>query len=531
LLSEQQGVSTAVLFFTDRPSSPKEKGDARLPGIAKRLQQVITDTQRPFSRKGLRLKNRTVHDLAELLTEFAEDLHNQTGIWAAYENHNMRCFGTPLPITLERNQTLTSPPGIDAERVHHFLWSLYPELLTGTPLDPGDQDLNRISRVVTDSLDRAFRKAPRSSGIKTFLGQPNDYGWDVKRKLVWLGSSSYLFRTTFRNHLETHGAADEDDNIDITDDFICQKCTLWSGLGAIDVLAAVMDISESERGDLLGWNERHTAPYTVLSANSRVMSVLNVVSGKKYTVRIDMEHNPFEVDGLVVGSLVPWREEWYWSGRQAYYSDLGDEAVRDMKDIFLRECPQFVYRYCEKHAREAVSQCRKHYERYMGLYGDRLVVFQDGLSFAAALDKWARQPFRELSQQEQEIIRDKHSLPERGPQVRIPDHLVRSEHEIGVFCSPEEHMEIMDYFDTLVRGLKNPARPLCEDETDVIRGFVQSPQISPAFVRHVTELYGVDSVKAAFLLDTCDDACCMDYLLRRYKGEYFKKRYPPVTVV
>ena len=128
-------------------------------------------------------------------------------------------------------------------------------------------------------------------------------------------------------------------------------------------------------------------------------------------------------------------------------------------------------------------------------------------------------------------MRGKHGLPKSGPPVNIPDDLLRSEHEIGVFFSPEEHMEIMDHFDTLVRGLENPMQPLPEDEAEVIQGFIESPQISPAFVRHVVQGYGIDAVKTAFLLHRCDHEYCLDYLLRRHKGEYFKKRNPPVAVV
>jgi hypothetical protein len=32
-----------------------------------------------------------------------------------------------------------------------------------------------------------------------------------------------------------------------TDDFVCQECTRWSGLGAIDILAGVLDVSEDDR--------------------------------------------------------------------------------------------------------------------------------------------------------------------------------------------------------------------------------------------------------------------------------------------
>ena len=64
------------------------------------------------------------------------------------------------------------------------------------------------------------------SSIKVFLYQPNNYSWDIKRKLIWLGRHSYLFRHSFKNFIEH----DEVEKIQVIDDFICQHETKWSGL-------------------------------------------------------------------------------------------------------------------------------------------------------------------------------------------------------------------------------------------------------------------------------------------------------------
>ena len=107
-------------------------------------------------------------------------------------------------------------------------------------LSPDHRDLHRLA----DTLAGALRTADYSKGSesKRLLDTPNDFAWDVKRKLVWLGTKSYLFRFFFANYLDEHEADDAD--IGITDDFICQECTPWSGLGVIDILAYVLDISD-----------------------------------------------------------------------------------------------------------------------------------------------------------------------------------------------------------------------------------------------------------------------------------------------
>jgi hypothetical protein len=43
-------------------------------------------------------------------------------------------------------------------------------------------------------LAERFARLPRDSGVARFLAGPNEFGWDIKRKLLWLGINSYLFR-------------------------------------------------------------------------------------------------------------------------------------------------------------------------------------------------------------------------------------------------------------------------------------------------------------------------------------------------
>ena len=45
--------------------------------------------------------------------------------------------------------------------------------------------------MISDFLSDRFKNLPLGSGIKTFFDQPNEFGWDVKKKLIWLGKHSY----------------------------------------------------------------------------------------------------------------------------------------------------------------------------------------------------------------------------------------------------------------------------------------------------------------------------------------------------
>ena len=77
------------------------------------------------------------------------------------------------------------------------------------------------------------------------------------------------------------------------DDFICQQCTEWSGLGALDILADVLDLPPERRIDLLSWSQRHNAVFEVLAGDKERIEVRNLISGGTYQVRMNLERNPF----------------------------------------------------------------------------------------------------------------------------------------------------------------------------------------------------------------------------------------------
>ena len=122
-----------------------------------------------------------------------------------------------------------------------LLWTLYAELEPGLILAPNHQDLERLALWIAEFLSARLARLRYDSGVKTFLTTPNPYGWDVKRKLVWLGQHSYLFRLPCAHYVRDHGGTAD---IPTLDDFLCQETTHWSGLGVIDILAATLDITD-----------------------------------------------------------------------------------------------------------------------------------------------------------------------------------------------------------------------------------------------------------------------------------------------
>ena len=473
------------------------------------------------------LTNRQRWDLAGVLLDFAIDVNRQTGLWASYEQYNRQWFGTPLPLTMEDEVSL--PPGLHYERIRHLMWVMIPELTDGSPLSPADKELCQLSQVVHTFLNAQLHLLPKDNNIKAFLHTASQYAWDVKRKLVWLGTKSYLFRLFYRQYLQEQTRGEYD--IGHTDDFICQQCTVWSGLGAIDILAGVLDVGENERNELRGWYERHAAPFLILSANREVLEARNIVNDRSYTIRMNDDNLPFRTGDLVIGSLTPWRGQWYWSGEQRRYAKPSASMMADLKQTMICQSPGLIYRYCPEREQRARQLMAQFHEEALRFYGTDLMVYPDGLTMAA---DWQREMRQKWATQSPEAIRDtiaRHGMKHPHPDMSLPRELLDSKTGLGVFLNPEEGKEIMEHFHDLVEGFHRKGADLTEWQEEVILGFIFSESISPAFVQRVVEEYGDASLKTAFHLQDTKASYWLNYLLRRYKGHFFRKRYPAISVV
>jgi hypothetical protein len=395
-----------------RPEGYVGEVEAHLPKIQTALVRALAKAQEDLTYDTLRLSRPALKTLSAMLVEFAEDLHCEIGIWRSLEQFNRESFGTPLPFVLETGAPL--PPGaISPARLRHFLWIMYPQFLTGLLLRPDHSDLVRLADVAAGVLQGRFADLPRGSGIGQFLGTPDEYGWDVKRKLIWLGTRSYLFRAFFRNYAEEQGA--ELSDIAVTDDFLCQQCTEWSGLGTLDILARVLDLPPGRRADLLSWSERHNAVFKALSGDEERIDVLNVINDRTYRVLMHLGgRNPFPRGSFVYGSLVPWDGEWYWSGTQKPLGHLDSAALDQLKDGY-RKKPTIFYRYSPEDLEKAREFVRRQYEDFVARHGRDWVVFPDGLAMAADWQRAAEDKIAALPPDERKRLMKKYGLKKPRP--------------------------------------------------------------------------------------------------------------------
>ena len=71
-----------------RPEAHPGKGDKYLPKIIQDLANLQRKTQKEFHYDTLHLSADKIRDLSQTLVEFAEDVHNEIGIWDSLEQYN-----------------------------------------------------------------------------------------------------------------------------------------------------------------------------------------------------------------------------------------------------------------------------------------------------------------------------------------------------------------------------------------------------------------------------------------------------------
>lgn len=346
-------------------------------------------------------------EVAQVLVEFGEDLHNDIGLWRSFEQLNQRLFELPLPLTLPPGQTPTLP-----DQIAHLLWGLYSELNPDLILAPNHRDL------------------------------------------------------------------------------------------------------------------RHLAYYQITAVERNGLTATNLLTDQPYSVRMETPGESFAVGNVVLGSLVPWHKEWYWSGEQRRFNALTESQLAEVLDSFARSAAQAIYRYDQARLAQAKETLARLHRHFLDHFGDELVVFPDGLTMAAAMQKFQRQYNEALLAEQPEIDSDRFDSDSAQPQMPYPPEIIDNENGVAVFFNPKEGTEMMVHFNDVIRALQKNGVGLDEDDNEALRGLLESPALSPQFVRRLVEAHGQASIAATYLIREPESQPVLDYLLRRTKGHFCRTRYP-----
>ncbi len=507
------------------------RGDKYLGEIAQELRRLLLKTRNTFVFPSCRLPDAAWSDVAVLLVEWAEDVHNDIGLWHAVETHQRRCFGTPLPLIVKASADVELR-GFDSRRIQFFLWSLWPCFNPERVLSPAHEDLKRLAETASHLLAERFARLPQDSGVTRFLASPNDYGWDIKRKLLWLGINSYLFRFPFLRYLDDRQS---EPDIPTKDDFVCQHCTEWSGLGVIDVLAEILNLPAEDKATLRTWYERHWSFFRVLARHEegdevKFITARNLVNGQPYTIRMNMAACPFPPGMVVYGAVTPWRGEWYWSGAQKTFENMPEHEEANIRKEMLEGSSSIAYRYCPMEAAKALEFTRENHAKFVAHYGGDLVVFPDGLTLAAAEQKRMAAEWRAADPNEVARVMRERGLEHPWPRMSFPPEFLNHGQGIGAFSNPDEGVEYSLRFNQMLSGLRKKGALLTDEEMDALRHLMTDAAISPSFVRRLVAEHGAESLMESFLLRSAPSDLALEFLLRRHKGQYYRKRYPALSL-
>ena len=507
------------------------RGDKYLGDLAVELRRRLWKTQNEFTKPAFRLPDGAWADIAVLLVEMGEDIHNDLGLWRALEQEQGRIFGVPLPLVgVAPGAELR---GMEPLRFQYFLWILWPLFGPDRVVSPTHPDMRRLAEVAGRFLAEQFARIPRDSGLKHFLATPNTFGWDIKRKLLWVGLSSYLFRFLWFESLdESKGEPD----IATKDSWVCARATAWAGLGVSDILAGALDLPEADRATLRTWYERHRSYYRITARQERGGAVecvvaRNVVNGQSYTIRMNQPNDTFQLGVVIAGAVTPWRGEWYWSGQASILVHVPESEEPAIRKEVLQKSSALAYVFCLEEAEKAREFCRNFHAAFVVFYGGDLVAFPDGLTLAAAEQRRMTAHWAAAAPETVAEVMARRGLKHPRPAMNFPPEFLRHEQGIGMFSNPEEGVEMSLNFNVILSGLRKRGRGLTADEMQALHAFITSTVISPLFVRRLVAEHGAESIAETFFLRDCAPEAALEFLLRRSKGAFFRKRYPTLALL
>ena len=173
------------------PGAPAREAKA-IGEIAQRWRDELARVLTEIDAEALTLNADEVGELAVAMSELAEDLHTDSGLWRGLEAGNRTLFGTPLPLLWRTGDPPLTP--FDARRFQFFLHSVWRHFKPDCIVSPRHRGFVAVASRAEAFFSEAFAGRLRASSVAAFLGTANARGWEVKRKLVWLGTNGFLFR-------------------------------------------------------------------------------------------------------------------------------------------------------------------------------------------------------------------------------------------------------------------------------------------------------------------------------------------------
>jgi hypothetical protein len=501
------------------PENVTGRADAILETIADELAGFILEIEEEYNWGELILPNEDWIFLATNLVGLAEDLHTGIGIWDAYERYNIGLFQTPLPLTVPPGIDL--PLGIIPERIAHYVWVL--SKVTGFQdyIRPNHPELLELARDVSGFLNDRLADVPRDSGLQRLFSRPVQNAWDAMKLLVTLGAETYFFQPFYVYAPKSVDITDPE----YMDSFLLRESTDWSGAGVLDILADILDIEPERKDDIRRWRYRHTAVYIIGLVSNGSMKAFTILSEREYTIRFRGNKNRIPAGNVVSGSLVEWDGEWYWWGSVMDFGKASPEKIPDIFAHLKKSGNTLLNGLGPEYLEQARNNNAMIQKVFLDLFGDNPVVFQNGLELKKAYEEFVREVHRVVP-----LLHGDSGGSSEGkkPSPTLENDIVEANDRIVLFHDSRDGVVVIKSYDRLVEVFGKKGNGLSSREARQVRSLFSRRSAGVEFIRKMVGWYGDGSVSAAFGITEPHKHPFLEYLLHRYKGEYFRKEYPDV---
>jgi hypothetical protein len=503
-------------------------------------------------------------EFALSIAQMAADLHNGGFLWSIIEKRNRELFGTPLPFFYkEGDAPLPSFENLDVRRFQFFIYSVFLGIQPESPCEPDATVLRRLAEIAINLFDEDFKeKVPDT--IREYLERPLAPkaaidGAGYKRKLVWFSLGAYpcaLEWGAFNDeHLESIRENTREDEIETRlissqDDYISEHITHWGGLSLVEFFANTLHLDAEARADILSWRERHIAPFRVETVEdvqhlpdaedtgvTEKLIVKNLLTDALYTILLFESKNtksPFRPGVVVTGALQRWRDKWRWSGAQKVLSQIVEkpEYLKEFKEKFSQQ--RYVY---DEKFRAVAEKCEQlMHENFVAFFGTDLAVFANADEYSKKMTKCLREYQRKLVAKRDKSV--KTDIPEVPPVSTEQFSDRQAAAQMAVFSEIVGDQTVLAFHKDLVSALKcDDAARMDSYELDILLEVITDATFSAAFVLRVIEKYGDAGIISLFLAKKPSETTpeerklLVNFLLRFFKGKFFYKRYPEMTMI
>jgi hypothetical protein len=243
------------------------------------------------------------------------------------------------------------------------------------------------------------------------------------------------------------------------------------------------------------------------------------------------QFSPFKPGLVVFGAAVPFDGKWYWSGIQHQVGKMGKLDTGQLKKQFYQKSSSIVYRYDKERAALAAEHMESYREAFIEYFGGDLAEFKTGMEAAKALiAKLEFQQKKILGEKDFERQKEQFKLRGITPEQVYPPEVLKHKNGVALFFNPVTGEEMTTDFFDIKKSLQKQGKGLTQAEIEQLQEFFEDSSVSREFIGHIAEAFGKDSIAAAFFLHK-KPKYWFDYLLRKYKGKEFRRRYPNLAVV